>query len=167
LADGPTFGRFIAPLKNKSWVVYAKRPFAGPEQVIRYLSAYTHRVAIGNHRIRDIDHNRVHFLYKDYADGAKKKTMTLAAGDNFVGNKIGLALARPKGVRQGKAHNNSSGDSCSTSSRPASCACATMGSSATVTVATRSPAVVNCLAPRHQNPGKTSPPSSYCNDTPA
>ncbi len=81
LADKNHFGTFIKALKAKEWVVYAKRPFAGPEQVIRYLSAYTHRVAIGNHRLRGIDDNRISFLYKDYADDAKKKTMTLGAGE--------------------------------------------------------------------------------------
>ncbi len=83
LAKRTHFATFIKALKAKEWVVYAKRPFAGPEQVIRYLSAYTHRVAIGNHRLRSIDNNRVRFLYKDYADDAKKKVMTLTA-DEFI-----------------------------------------------------------------------------------
>ena len=83
LAEQKQFVRFIASLKTKDWVVYAKRPFAGPEQVIRYLSAYTHRVAIGNHRLLGIDDKQVRFLYKDYADGGKKKSMTLAA-DEFI-----------------------------------------------------------------------------------
>ena len=83
LAEQTRFAHFVASLKSKDWVVYAKRPFAGPEQVIRYLSAYTHRVAIGNHRLLGIDDNRVRFLYKDYADGAKKKTMTLTT-DEFI-----------------------------------------------------------------------------------
>jgi len=83
LAKPGRFAQFIASLKTNDWVVYAKRPFAGPEQVIHYLSAYTHRIAIGNHRLLGIDDNRVRFLYKDYADDGKKKTMTLAA-DEFI-----------------------------------------------------------------------------------
>ncbi len=83
LADPAHFARLILSLQTKDWVVYAKRPFAGPEQVIRYLSAYTHRVAIGNHRLLGIDHNRIRFLYKDYADEAKKKPLTLEA-DEFI-----------------------------------------------------------------------------------
>jgi hypothetical protein len=51
LADKKTFKRFIAPLRRIKWVVYCKAPFAGPEQVLRYLSRYTHRVAISNRRI--------------------------------------------------------------------------------------------------------------------
>jgi len=73
LAKLGRFTQFITALKTNDWVVYAKRPFAGPEQVIHYLSAYTHRIAIGNHRLLGIDDNRVRFLYKDYADGGKKK----------------------------------------------------------------------------------------------
>lgn len=63
------------------WVVYAKRPFAGPQQVLDYVGRYTHRVAISNDRIRDIDHGEVRFTYKDYrSDPAESlKTMTLAA----------------------------------------------------------------------------------------
>jgi len=81
LAQRHRFNAFIRTLKGKDWVVYAKRPFAGPEQVIRYLSAYTHRVAIGNHRLLNIGHHRVRFLYKDYADGARKKSMSLSANE--------------------------------------------------------------------------------------
>lgn len=59
------------------WVVYAKRPFAGPKQVLAYLSRYTHRVAISNRRLLSADAQSVTFGYKDYADDAKHKTMTL------------------------------------------------------------------------------------------
>ena len=54
----------------KKWVIYAKRPFAGPEQVIAYLARYTHRVGITNNRIRNLDEagRRVTFQYRDYAD---------------------------------------------------------------------------------------------------
>jgi len=61
------------------WVVYTKPPFGGPEQVLRYLSRYTHRVAISNHRIVKIADGNVTFLWRDYAHGNKKKKMTLPA----------------------------------------------------------------------------------------
>jgi len=73
-------------LYNKSWVVYAKQPFAGASQslsrsfgVIEYLGRYTHKVAISNHRIKSIVDGKVSFTYKDYADGCKQKQMTLEA----------------------------------------------------------------------------------------
>ena len=61
-------------LYNKSWVVYAKKPFGGPEQVIEYLARYSHKVAISNHRITAITEGKVSFRYKDYADGCQQKT---------------------------------------------------------------------------------------------
>jgi hypothetical protein len=61
------------------WVVFAKAPFGGPEQVLKYLARYTHRVAISNSRILSIEDSKVTFLWKDYADGDKTKVMTLAA----------------------------------------------------------------------------------------
>ena len=66
LADKRTFKRFIAPLRHINWVVYCKAPFAGPEQVLRYLSRYTHRVAISNRRIIAADKAAVAFRWKDY-----------------------------------------------------------------------------------------------------
>jgi hypothetical protein len=67
---------------NKSgWVVYAKAPFAGPEQVIEYLGRYTHRVAISNHRFVSVEDGKVAFKYKDYRDGNKQKLMTLGASE--------------------------------------------------------------------------------------
>lgn len=66
-------------LYNKSWIVYAKSPFGGPQQVIEYLGRYTHKVAISNHRIVSIENDKISFTYKDYADGGKQKVMTLEA----------------------------------------------------------------------------------------
>ena len=66
LADKRTFKRFIAPLRHINWVVYCKAPFAGPEQVLRYLSRYTHRVAISNRRLVAADSAGVAFRWKDY-----------------------------------------------------------------------------------------------------
>lgn len=64
-------------LMLKQWVVYAKEPFAGPKQVIEYLGRYTHKVAISNHRLTDLNQSRVTFRYKDYSQGGVQKLMTL------------------------------------------------------------------------------------------
>jgi hypothetical protein len=66
-------------LEAKEWVVYAKPPMGGPAQVLKYLARYTHRVAISNRRLLDVDKGRVRFRYKDYASGGKERTMTLTA----------------------------------------------------------------------------------------
>ena len=66
LADKTTFKRFIAPLRRIKWVVHCKAPFAGPKQVLRYLSRYTHRVAISNRRLIAADDAGVAFRWKDY-----------------------------------------------------------------------------------------------------
>jgi len=70
---------------EKKWVVYSKRPFAGPKVVLAYLARYTHRIGITNHRILalDKDARTVSFAYKDYADGSRKKTMTVSC-EEFV-----------------------------------------------------------------------------------
>src|SRR5262249_6635801 len=79
LAAIKTFRTFLAPLRKLKWVVYAKEPFAGPEPVLRYLSRYTHRVAISNRRLVAADDGGVAFRWKDYRlDGPDRwKTMTL------------------------------------------------------------------------------------------
>jgi hypothetical protein len=66
LANKKTFKRFLAPLRHIKWVVYCKAPFAGPQQVLRYLSRYTHRVAISNRRLIAADDNAIAFRWKDY-----------------------------------------------------------------------------------------------------
>jgi hypothetical protein len=66
LADKTTFKRFIAPLRRIKWVVHCKAPFAGPKQVLRYLSRYTHRVAISNRRLVAADADAIAFRWKDY-----------------------------------------------------------------------------------------------------
>ena len=71
------FQLLMKQLAKQEWVVYAKRPFAGPQQVLAYLSRYTHRVAITNSRLLAWDEENVTFAYKDYADGHRRKTMTL------------------------------------------------------------------------------------------
>jgi len=85
LADKVAFAAFLKPLRKINWVVDVREPFAGPKQVLRYLSRYTHRVAISNRRLISANENGVTFRYKDYRiDGpARYKTMTLAA-DEFI-----------------------------------------------------------------------------------
>jgi hypothetical protein len=88
-------GKFIAALKEQlpeemtsqlvnalykhNWVVYAKRPFTGPQSVVEYLGRYTHKIAISNHRLKQVDDKEVTFTYKDYKQGSVKKEMTLDA----------------------------------------------------------------------------------------
>jgi hypothetical protein len=82
LSDPATFARSLAPLKLRPWVVYAKAPFGGPQQVLEYLGRYTHRVAISNQRLQKLEDGQVTFEWKDYRD-AQLKPMTLSA-DEFI-----------------------------------------------------------------------------------
>ena len=66
LTNAQAFAAYLAPLRNSEWVVYSKRPFGGPEEVLRYLARYTHRVAISNRRLVAVDDSRVTFKWKDY-----------------------------------------------------------------------------------------------------
>jgi Putative transposase len=70
---------YLAPLRAAEWVVYAKRPFARPEQLLDYVGRYTHRVAISNNRLLDIAEDKVTFRYKDYRHDAQQKIMTVEA----------------------------------------------------------------------------------------
>jgi len=87
LTEAKVFKAWLAPLRQCEWVVYAKRPFAGPQAVLAYLSRYTHRVAISNSRLIALDEHGVTFRWKDYRvkDGAegktRHKTMTLEPGE--------------------------------------------------------------------------------------
>ena len=83
LADARAFAAYLAPLRKIEWVVYAKRPFGGPEAVLAYLSRYTHRVAIANSRLIALDDNNVTFKCKDYrVEGPDRyKVMTLAINE--------------------------------------------------------------------------------------
>ena len=83
LADAQAFAAYLAPLRRAEWVVYAKRPFGGPQAVLAYLSRYTHRVAIANSRLIACDRTGVTFRWKNYrADGRdRQKIMTLATGE--------------------------------------------------------------------------------------
>src|ERR1700684_1455276 len=83
LADPQALAAYLAPLRRAEWVVYAKRPFGGPQAVLAYLSRYTHRVAIANSRLITCDRNGVTFRWKDYrAEGRdRQKVMTLATAE--------------------------------------------------------------------------------------
>jgi len=84
LRDRRTLLGYLAPTREAEWVVYAKRPFAGPEQVVDYVGRYTHRVAISNNRLLDIAEGKVTFRFKDYRHDAQNKTMTLGT-EEFKG----------------------------------------------------------------------------------
>jgi ssDNA-binding Zn-finger/Zn-ribbon topoisomerase 1 len=83
LTDAQAFAAYLAPLRNSEWVVYSKRPFGGPTEVLRYLARYTHRVAISNRRLIALDDNGVTFKWKDYRiEGCERyKVMTLATSE--------------------------------------------------------------------------------------
>ena len=83
LHEPAAFRRYLGPTRDAKWVVYAKRPFAGPAQVLDYVGRYTHRVAISNNRLASIDGDRVCFRWKDYRDGSRQKVMSLR-GDEFI-----------------------------------------------------------------------------------
>ncbi len=85
LVKAETFSSALKPLRKQEWVVYAKRPFAGPEAVLAYLSRYTHRVAIANSRLVKMDNSGVTFKWKDYREKEHRqpKTMTLTI-DEFI-----------------------------------------------------------------------------------
>jgi hypothetical protein len=79
LAQPHAFTRLLNKTRKKKWVVYAKKPFGGPQQVLDYLGRYTHRVAISNHRLLRLEDGRVTFSWRDYRDSAASKLMTLDA----------------------------------------------------------------------------------------
>ena len=79
LSDPESFARYLAPLHDSEWVVYAKAPFGGPDRVLDYLGRYTHRVAISNNRLEALKDGEVRFAYKDY------KHEPAAQGDDPVG----------------------------------------------------------------------------------
>jgi hypothetical protein len=85
LRDGRAFLRHLMPLRKKRWFVYSKPPFSGPEAVLAYLSRYTHRVAISNHRLIALDQTGVTFRYKDYRrDGADRQRAMTLSPDEFI-----------------------------------------------------------------------------------
>jgi hypothetical protein len=77
LRDPFEFLNFLDPLYKKTWCVYSKPPFGGPEQVLEYLARYTHRVALSNHRLVRLADGKVTFTYKDYSQNGRRREMTL------------------------------------------------------------------------------------------
>jgi Putative transposase/Transposase zinc-binding domain len=85
LADATAFQTHLAPLATTEWVVFSKRPFAGPEEVLRYFARYTHRVAIGNSRLVEIGDNHVAFRWKDYRETGRTRAKVMQLGvDEFI-----------------------------------------------------------------------------------
>jgi hypothetical protein len=81
LAQASDRQRLFCVLREHAWVVYAKKPFGGPQQVLDYLGRYTHRVALSNNRLLSVDDDEVRFRYKDYAHGNRRKVLTVEAGE--------------------------------------------------------------------------------------
>jgi hypothetical protein len=81
LASAPAFAQLLRDCRRTEWVVYAKRPFGGPAQVLDYLGRYTHKVAISNHRLLRLEDGKVAFRWRDYRHGNRNKVMTLEAGE--------------------------------------------------------------------------------------
>jgi len=93
LAQPDAFARWLTPLYRQEWVVYAKPPLGGPEQVLKYLARYTHRVAISNQRLLSLEDGQVTFRYKDYAADNRSKTLTLS-GEEFLRRFVQHVLPR-------------------------------------------------------------------------
>lgn len=81
LSEPHIFEQFLNSCVINNWVVYLKKPFTGPEEVVQYIGKYTHRVAIANQRLISLENGRISFRYKDYRDQAKEKIMTLSANE--------------------------------------------------------------------------------------
>ena len=96
LRDARAFAQYLAPLKDKDWVVYAKPPFGGPAHVLEYLGRYTHRVAISNRRLLALQDGQVSFAWTDYRDSLHK-VMTVAA-EEFI--RLFLQHALPPGFQR-------------------------------------------------------------------
>jgi hypothetical protein len=85
LTQPQAFAAYLAPLRNSEWVVYSKRPFGGPEEVLRYLARYTHRVAIANSRLVALNDKGVTFKWKDYRrDGPERYALMTLGTDEFI-----------------------------------------------------------------------------------
>lgn len=97
LADTQNWSRWLLAQRACEWVVYAKPPFGGPQQVLKYLARYTHRVAISNQRLLSFENDQVTFLWKDYARANRQSTLTLG-GVEFI--RRFLLHALPKGFQR-------------------------------------------------------------------
>jgi Putative transposase/Transposase zinc-binding domain len=84
LSDPTTFAQYLAPLANTPWVVYAKPPFGGPQHVLEYLGRYTHRVAISNRRLLQLEDGEVSFQWKDYRDPQQPQKVMTVSAEEFI-----------------------------------------------------------------------------------
>lgn len=100
LVKSSTFAACLAPLRTTRWFVYAKRPFAGPQAVLAYLSRYTHRVAIANSRLVGTDGKNVTFKYKDYRIKGRQRHKTMTLGTRLRNRRQSQAAANRDRVRQ-------------------------------------------------------------------
>src|SRR5499427_7892744 len=143
---------YLPPLRKSEWVVYAKKPFAGPLQVLAYLARYTHRVAISNSRLLDLDATHVSFRWKDYRENGRQRSKVMASTSA-----------------------SSCAASCSTSSQPASIASVTTACSPTAIAPTssnsvdglsmchrREPRTPTAIAPARPPPTTKPPPCPRC-----
>jgi hypothetical protein len=97
LSQERLFKKVLTSASQKPWIVYVKKSFAGPEQVVNYLGQYTHRIAISNHRLIKLEDNEVHFHYRDYADEGKNKIMaipTVEFANRFLSHVLPYKFAR-------------------------------------------------------------------------
>ena len=132
--EGRAFDCLRTSLQSQDWVVYSKPPFADAGQVLAYLGRYTHKTAIGNHRLVDFDGEHVRFRWRDYADGNRRKVMRLEA-DEFI--RRFLLHVLPRGFT--------------------SPACAITGCSPIATDPGSSPDAVRCLDKRRPNRRRRKP----------
>jgi hypothetical protein len=99
LADPSGFAAHLQPTRQTDWVVYAKPPFAGPHQVLQYVGRYTHRVAIANHRLLDMDDGHVRFRYKNYRANSRRGTTSHVLPDTRL-DSISIAQRPGSGFAQ-------------------------------------------------------------------
>jgi hypothetical protein len=133
LAQPKTFAAWLRPLFRKDWVVYSKRPFGGPQHVLRYLGRYTHRVAISNHRLVSFTDGEVTFRWRDSAHNNEQRSLPLSV-DEFLRRFLLHRICSQKG----------------------SCASETSASWPIADVPPPCAFVANCSA-RHRKPSKRSP----------
>jgi hypothetical protein len=98
LRDPAAFARFLAPLEEMEWVVYAKTPFGGPQHVLDYLGRYTHRVAISNNRLLALENDQVSFAWKDYRDPQQPRKVMTVSAEEFIRRFLQHAL--PSGFQR-------------------------------------------------------------------
>jgi hypothetical protein len=110
LQESAAIAAYLAPLRQAEWVVYAKPPLPGPKQVLDYVGRYTHRVAISNNRLLDIEDGQVQFRYKDYRHDSQQKVMTLSA-DEFIRFLLHVATMASSTIATDRKNSNAAANS--------------------------------------------------------